>query len=76
MFVRAEVLRLEKLGCLTRVAENPHIVLPLSSIFSKKRVVIDASRALNPYLSVAAETRLVVVTDSSKSGRKKFEPYL
>ena len=30
----------------------------------------------SPSLSVAAETRLVVVTDSSKSGRKKFEPYL
>ena len=28
-----------------------HIVLPLSSVFSKKkRVVVDASRALNPFL--------------------------
>ena len=50
-FVRSEVLRLEKLGCIERVAERPYIVLPLSSVFSKKkRLVIDASRALNPYL--------------------------
>ena len=50
-FVRAEMLRLEKLGCISRVTEQPHLVLPLSSIFSKKkRVVVDASRALNPFL--------------------------
>ena len=50
-FVKSEVLCLEKLGCVTRVTDRLHIVLPLSSIFSKKkRVVIDASRALNPYL--------------------------
>ena len=51
VFVRSEVLRLEKLGCITRVDGRPHIVLPLSSIFSKKkRVVVDASRSLNPFL--------------------------
>ena len=50
-FVKAEVYRLEALGCVSRVYSKPHLVLPLSSIFSKKkRVVIDASRALNPYL--------------------------
>ena len=50
-FVTSEVLRLEKLGCISRVQTRPYIVLPLSSIFSKKkRVVVDASRALNPYL--------------------------
>ena len=50
-FVRAEVFRLESLGCVSRVEEKPHLVLPLSSVFSKKkRVVVDASRALNPYL--------------------------
>ena len=50
-FVRAEVLRLESLGCISRVKEKPHLVLPLSSVFSKKkRLVVDASRALNPFL--------------------------
>ena len=50
-FVRAEVLRLESLGCITRVESQPHLVLPLSSVFSKKkRLVVDASRALNGYL--------------------------
>ena len=50
-FVRAEVLRLEKLGCIERVSTKPRCILPLSSVFSKKkRVVVDASRHLNPYL--------------------------
>ena len=50
-FVRSEVKRLEKLGCIQKVSERPYIVLPLSSVFSKKkRVVVDASRALNPFL--------------------------
>ena len=50
-FVRAEVLRLEKLGCISRVEEKPYLVLPLSSVFSKKkRLVVDASRSLNPHL--------------------------
>ena len=50
-FVRAEVKRLEKLGCIYRVEKKPHLLLPLSSIFSKKkRLVVDASRALNPFI--------------------------
>ena len=50
-FVRAEMERLEKLGCISRVEEQPYLVLLLSSVFSKKkRIVIDASRALNPFL--------------------------
>ena len=50
-FVRAEIFRLEKLGCIERVSCEPYIILPLSSIFSKKkRLVVDASRSLNPYL--------------------------
>ena len=44
-FVRAEVRRLEKLGCIYKVTEKPYLLLPLSSIFSKKkRLVVDASR--------------------------------
>ena len=50
-FVRAEVSRLESLGCISRVTSQPYLVLPLSSVFSKKkRLVVDASRALNPFL--------------------------
>ena len=49
-FMYDELLRLETLGCIRRVSEQPHIVLPLSVVFSKKwRLVVDASRALNPY---------------------------
>ena len=50
-FVRTEVTRLEKLGCISKVKNRPRCVLPLSSVFSKKkRVVVDGSRCLNPYL--------------------------
>ena len=50
-FVYAELLRLEALGCIKRVKKRPYICLPLSVVFSKKlRVVVDASRHLNPYL--------------------------
>ena len=50
-FVRQEVKRLEALGCIERVSNRPRCVLPLSSVFSKKkRVVVDGSRCLNPYL--------------------------
>ena len=49
-FVRAELGRLEELGCIERVQEQPFIVLPLSKVFSgKMRLVVDASRGLNPY---------------------------
>ena len=50
-FVWAELLRLERLGCIGREDVQPHVVLPLSSIWSKKkRLVVDASRGLNPYI--------------------------
>ena len=46
-----ELLRLEALGCISRVDVKPYIVLPMSVVFSKKlRLVVDASRHLNPYL--------------------------
>ena len=49
--MKAEVLRLEALGCIKRVQYQPYIVLPLSVVFSKKlRLVVDASRGLNPFL--------------------------
>ena len=50
-FVRQEVQRLWKLGCIEKVTHRPRCVLPLSSVFSKKkRLVVDGSRCLNPYL--------------------------
>ena len=50
-FVLAELRRLESLGCIKRVSKQPYLVLPLSSVFSKKkRLVVDGSRHLNPYL--------------------------
>ena len=49
-FVKKELERLEQLGCLLRVEERPYITLPLSLVFSGKlRLVVDASRGLNPY---------------------------
>ena len=50
-FAIAELLRLESLGCISRVSTQPFLCLPLSVVFSKKlRLVVDASRHLNPYL--------------------------
>lgn len=49
-FVRAELDRLELLGCIERVEEPPRVVLPLSRVYSNKwRLVLDASRGLNPW---------------------------
>ena len=51
-FCRAEVRRLESLGCIREVFTQPYIVNPISSIYSKKkRLVVDCSRALNPFLT-------------------------
>ena len=48
--VRAELDRLEQLGCVVKVEQRPYVTLPLSSVFSgKKRLVVDASRGLNPF---------------------------
>ena len=50
-FVRKEVERLEQLGCIQKVKFRLRCVLPLSSVFSKKkRLVVDGSRCLNPFL--------------------------
>ena len=51
-FAFEELLRLEKLGCISRTKEQPYLVLPLSVVFSKKlRLLVDASRHLNPFLA-------------------------
>ena len=34
-----ELLRLESLGCISRVQEQPKVVLPLSVVYSKKTQV-------------------------------------
>ena len=48
--VFAECQRLEQLGCLRRVDFVPHIVNPVSCVYSKKwRCVLDASLGLNPW---------------------------
>ena len=50
-FAYKELLRLESLGCISRVEEQPYLCLPLSVVYSKKlRLVVDGSRHLNPYL--------------------------
>ena len=50
-FALAELLRLEKLGCISRVTDIPYLCLPLSVVFSKKlRLLVDASRHLNPFI--------------------------
>ena len=50
VFMWEELIRLEALGCISRVQKQPKVVLPLSVVYSKKpRLVVDASRGLNPY---------------------------
>ena len=50
-FAWAELQRLEKLGCVERVEGPSFLELPLSVVFSNKwRLVVDASRHLNPFL--------------------------
>ena len=50
-FAFSELKRLETLGCIHKVTTRPYLVLPLSVVFSRKlRLVVDASRGLNPYL--------------------------
>ena len=70
-FAYEELLRLEKLGCISSVKERPEVILPLSVVFSKKyRLVVDASRHLNPYMQdrkIKLET-LEVCEDSIKEG--------
>ena len=49
-FVYQELKRLESLGCIKSVSSRPHVINPVSCVYSKKwRVVLDASIGLNPY---------------------------
>ena len=59
-----EIKRLEKLGCIYPVEEQPEIVLPLSVVYSTKvRMVVDASRHLNDYL-VPRKVKLETLDDA------------
>ena len=49
-FIYQELKRLESLGCIKSVTSPPHVINPVSCVFSKKwRVVLDASIGLNPF---------------------------
>ena len=62
-FVKAELDRWCELGVIEEVKERPYIVLPLSLVHSNKpRLVVDASRDLNPYV----EDRAVKLTTLQK----------
>ena len=51
LFAKAELDRLESLGCIYKVKEKPQVVNPLSVVMSKKfRLVVDAPRALNSFI--------------------------
>ena len=52
-FAFAEMLRLKALGCVREVEGPSRVELPLSVVFSNKmRLVVDASRHLNPYVEL------------------------
>ena len=51
-FVWAEMVRYTQLGCVQEVDGPSTVMLPLSLVFSNKtRLVVDASRHLNPWVS-------------------------
>jgi hypothetical protein len=50
--LRSELKRLESIGAIERVLVRPRITLPCSVVFSTKlRVVVDTSRAINPWVT-------------------------
>ena len=62
-----EILRLEKLGCIYRVNVKPKVVLPFSVVHSGKwRMVVDASRHINPYL-IEKHVKLETLDDAELS---------
>ena len=69
-FVRAELARLEKLGCIVKVSQRPRVVNPMSVVYSNKwRLVLDGSRGLNPYCT-ARRTRLEDLSHIGRTVRK------
>ena len=50
-FIESQLYMFEKLGCIRKVNSKPRIILPLSSVLSnKKRLIVDGSRKLNPFI--------------------------
>ena len=50
-FFLSELLRLERIGAISRIFYRPRITLPCSVVYSNKwRLVCDASRHINPYV--------------------------
>jgi hypothetical protein len=50
-FVDEQLYMYERIGAIKATKHKPHIILPMSAVFSNKmRLVIDGSRNLNPYL--------------------------
>ena len=71
-FCKAELTRLEALGCIKKVEKRLYLVLPISVVFSKKlRLVVDASRGLNPYL-VDRKVKLENL-DTAEATAEQFE---
>ena len=69
-FVKAELARLEKLGCIVKVSQRPRVVNPMSVVYSNKwRLVLDGSRGLNPYCT-ARRTRLEDLSHIGRTVRK------
>jgi hypothetical protein len=50
-FVDDQLYMYEAIGAIRATDEKPHLILPLSVVFSNKlRLVVDGSRNLNPFL--------------------------
>ena len=51
-FFLSELLRLERIGAISRIFYRPRITLPCSVVYSNKwRLVCDASCQINPFVS-------------------------
>ena len=51
-FIEQQLHHYESLGCIKHVDIKPEIILPLSSVLSnRKRLVVDGSRNLNPFIA-------------------------
>ena len=70
-FLLEQILVLEKIGCIEAVASRPRCVLPCSVVYSNKwRLVIDASRQINPYIfkNTVVLDSFVTVEQASRKG--------
>jgi hypothetical protein len=57
VFVGEQIFELERIGCIRKAVKRPHIVMPLSVVFSnKKRLIVDGSQNLNPFVKARKVT--------------------